>query len=193
MRWWGGERWSDHFLKTRSASGGSGTPGPPKRSGRLGGAPWWAWVLAVIGGIVIIAAIVGRDESSNENHGTTQAQAPAAPPPVASTLAAKKRLTSCLTGAGVPVETSGPSAHLRTIDSEYVGTLTFGRGGSADLWVMSPVNQLHPVRRAREIAKRSGGGYYWDADRNIVFAIPADANLSRGDQVGKKINACLNG
>lgn len=193
MRWWGGERWSDHFLKTRSASGGSGTPGPPERSGRLGGAPWWAWVLAVIGGIVIMAAIVRRDESSNENHGTTQAQAPAAPPPVASTLAAKKRLTSCLTGAGVPVETSGRSAHLRTIDSEYVGTLTLARGGSADLWVMSPVNQLHPVRRAREIAQRSGGGYYWDADRNIVFAIPADANLSRGDQVGKKINACLNG
>ena len=192
MRWWGGERWSDHFLKTRSASGGSRTPGSPKRSGRFGGAPWWAWVLAVIVGIVIIAAIAGRDESSHVNDGTTQSEAPA-PPPAASTRAAKKSLTSCLTSSGVPVDTSGPSAHQTTIDGEYVGTVTFGRGGSAGLWVMSPVNQLHPIRRAREIAETSGGGYYWDANRNIVFAIPADANLSLGEPVGKKFDACLNG
>ena len=192
MRWWGGERWSDHFLKTRSASGGSATPGTPKRSGRLGGAPRWAWVLAVIVGIVIIAAIVGQDESSNHNEDTTQAQAQA-PPPATSTRATKKSLTSCLTGAGVPVDTLGPSTHQTTIDGEYVGTLTFGRGGSADLWVMSAVNQLHPIRRAREIAETSGGGYYWDANRNIVFAIPADTNLSLGDPVGKRFDACLNG
>jgi hypothetical protein len=192
MRWWGGERWSDHFLKTRSASDGSRTPGSPKRSGRLGGAPWWAWVLGVIVGIVIIAAIVGRDESSHDNDGTTQSEAPA-PPSAASTLATKKSLTSCLTSAGVPVDTSGPSAHQTTIDGEYVGTVTFARGRSAGLWVMSPVNQLHPIRRAREIAETSGGGYYWDANRNIVFAIPAAANLSLGDPVGKKFDACLNG
>jgi hypothetical protein len=192
MRWWGGERWSDHFLKTRSASGGSGTAGSPKRSGRLGGAPWWTWILAVIVGIVIIAALVGRDESSHDNDGTTQSEAPA-PPPAASTRAAKKSLTSCLTTAGVPVDTSGPSARQTTIDGDYVGTVTFGRGGSADLWVMSPVSQLHRIRRAREIAETSGGGYYWDANRNIVFAIPADANLSLGEPVGKKFDACLNG
>ena len=192
MRWWGGERWSDHFLKTRSASGGSGTPGSPKRSGRLGGAPWWAWVLAVIVGIVIIADIVGRDESSHDNDGTTQSEAPA-PPSVASTRATKKTLISCLASAGVPVDTSGPGAHQTTIDGEYVGTITFDRGGSAGLWVMSPVSQLHPIRRAREIAETSGGGYFWDANRNIVFAIPADANLSLGDPVGKKLDACLNG
>ena len=112
---------------------------------------------------------------------------------MASTRAAKRRLTSCLTSAGVPVDRSGPSAQLTTSDSEYVGTLSFARGGSADLWVMSPVNQPHPIRRAREIAERSGGGYYWDADRNIVLAINAEANLSRGDQVAKKIDACLTG
>jgi hypothetical protein len=192
MRWWGGERWSDHFLKTRSASGGSGTPGSPKRSGRLGGAPWWAWVLAVIVGIVIIADIVGRDESSHDNDGTTQSEAPT-PPSAAPTRATKKTLTSCLTSAGVPVDTSGPSAHQTTIDGEYVGTITFDRGGSAGLWVMSPVSQLHPIRRAREIAETAGGGYYWDANRNIVFAIPADANLSLWDPVGKRFDACLNG
>jgi hypothetical protein len=192
MRWWGGERWSDHFLKTRSASGGSGTPGSPKRGRRLGGAPWWAWVVAVIVGIVIIAAIVGRDESSHDNDGTTQSEAPA-PPPAASSRATKKSLTSCLTSAGVPVDTSGPSAQQTTIDGEYVGTVTFGRGGSAGVWVMSPVSQLHPIRRAREIVETSGGGYYWDANRNIVLAIPADANLSLGDPVGKEFDACLNG
>ena len=48
MRWWGGERWSDEFLKTRSESGGSGTPASPKPSPRSGGAPWWAWVVAMI-------------------------------------------------------------------------------------------------------------------------------------------------
>jgi hypothetical protein len=192
MRWWGGEHWSDQFLKTRSESGGAGTPGSPKRSGRLGGAPWWAWVLAAIVAIVIIAAIVGRDESSNHTDGPTQAQAPALPP-AASTLATKKSLASCLTSAGVPVDRSGPSAHQTPIDGEYVGTVTVGRGGSADLWVMSAVNQLHPTRRAREIAETSGGGYYWDANRNIVLAIPADANLSLGDPVGKTFDPCLNG
>ena len=58
---------------------------------------------------------------------------------------------------------------------------------------MSAVNQLHPTRRAREIAETSGGGYYWDANRNIVLAIPADANLSLADPVGKTFDACLNG
>jgi hypothetical protein len=193
MRWWGGERWSDEFLKTRSESGGSGTPSSPKPSGRSGGAPWWAWVVAMIVAIVIIAAMVGPGISSNDNRGTTQTKAPAAPPPPVAAVAARKRLTSCLSSAGVRFDRSGPSAHLTSIDSEYVGTVTFARGGSADLWVMSPVKQLHPIRRAREVAETSGGGYYWDADRNIVFAIPAAADLSHGDQVGKKIDACLTG
>jgi hypothetical protein len=147
--------------------------------------------MAVIVGIVIISAIAGGDESNTDNHGTTQAEAPVLPLPAG--LATKKSLTSCLTKAGVRVDTSGPSAKLPAIDSVYVGTVTFARGGSADLWVMSPVNQLHPIRRAREIANRSGSAYYWDANRNIVFAVPADVNLSLGDPVGKKFDACLNG
>jgi hypothetical protein len=193
MRWWGGERWSDEFLKTRSELGGSGTAASPKPSPRSGGAPWWAWVVAMIVAIVVIAAIVGPGVSSNDGRGTTQTKDAAASPPAVVAVAARERLTRCLTSAGVRFHRSGPSAHLTSIDSEYVGTVTVARGGSADLWVMSPVKQLHPIRRAREIAETSGGGYYWDADRNIVFAIPAEANLSRGDQVGKKIDACLNG
>jgi len=147
----------------------------------------------VVIAIPTIIVIASQDHSSNENNQGTQAKAPTPPPPPAHTLATKKGLTNCLTEAGVSVDASRPSARLRTIDSEYIGSVTFARGGSVDLWVMSPARQLHPIRRAREIAESSGGAYYWDADANIVFAIPADARLSRGDQVGKTFNACLNG
>jgi hypothetical protein len=165
--------------------------GSPKRSGRWGGAPWWVWVLVVIT-IPTIIVIAGQDQSSNDDNGTTQAKAPAKPPPATHSLATKRSLTSCLTRAGVPVDTSGPSARLTPIDSDYVGTVTFARGGSADLWVFTTFKQLHPIRRAREMADTSGGAYYWDANRNIVFAIPANANLSPGEPAGKKLDACLN-
>jgi hypothetical protein len=141
--------------------------------------------------IPTIIVIAGQDESSNDNNGTTQAKAP--PPPAAPSRATEKSLISCLTRAGVPVDTSGPGARLTSIDSDYVGTVEFARGSSADLWVSPAVNQLHPIRRAREIADASGGAYYWDTNGNIVFAIPANGNLSLGDPAGKKLDACLKG
>jgi hypothetical protein len=67
MRWWGGERWSDRFMDAPGSGGPAPTPpGSPNRSGRWGGAPWWAWVLAVIVGGAIIAGIAGGDDSSND-------------------------------------------------------------------------------------------------------------------------------
>ena len=59
MRWWGGERWSDEFLKTRWESGGSGTPASPKPSRRSGGAPWWAWVVAMIVAVGVMLLFAG--------------------------------------------------------------------------------------------------------------------------------------
>ena len=87
LRFWNKTRWTDGFVDAPGQanareSGGTPEPGPPKKRGQWGGAPWWAWVLVGFVGLVILGAILGGDNSKKKGGTTTEAvhTAPAAAP-----------------------------------------------------------------------------------------------------------------